>query len=105
MSAEWKGEAVLLAQQAQFAKTGELLQLEVWRAEEDSVLLRAHELSTNERYEVPLEQDLLEELDAEDPWTELFGVVGISLGPPKQLVLPKLVGRREVASTCIRTLG
>lgn len=96
MSAEWQGEAVLLAQQAQFAKTGELLQLEVWRAAEESVLLRAHELSTNERYEVPLEQDLLEELVAEDPWTELFGVVGVSLGPPKQLVLPKLVGRREV---------
>lgn len=85
----------MLAQQAQFAKTGELLQLEV-RQEGNSTVLYGHELSTNERYTVPLDSELVQELDPEDPWTELFTVVGITLGPPKDLVLPTLVGRREV---------
>eukprot|EP00397_Hematodinium_sp_SG-2012_P000870 GEMP01000871.1.p1 GENE.GEMP01000871.1~~GEMP01000871.1.p1 ORF type:complete len:710 (+),score=188.25 GEMP01000871.1:59-2131(+) len=85
----------ILAQQAQFAKTGELLQLEV-RREGDKCVLYGHELSTGDRYTVPLDSDLVQELDPEDPWTELFTVVGISLGPPKELVLPTLVGRREV---------
>merc|ERR1711862_47817 len=77
------------------AKTGELLQLEV-RIEGEQHILYGHELSTNDRYTVPLDNDLVEELDPADPWTELFTVVGISLGPPKELVLPVLVGRREV---------
>jgi len=86
---------VQLAQQAAFAKTGELLQLEV-RQEGNSTVLYGHELSTNERYTVHLDSELVQELDPEDPWAELFTVVGITLGPPKDLVLPTLVGRREV---------
>lgn len=86
----------VLAQQAQFAKTGELLQLEVRRDLEGNTVLHGHELSTNERHRVDLDAELVQELDPEDPWTELFTVVGISLGPPKELVLPTLVGRREV---------
>lgn len=85
----------VLAQQAQFVKTGELLQLEV-RQVQDTIVLYGHELSTNERYTVPLDSDLVDELDQEDPWNELFTVVGITLGPPKNLVLPSLIGRREV---------
>lgn len=85
----------VVAAQAQFVKTGELLQLEVVQ-NDDGTVLHGHELSTGERYTILLDADLVSELDPEDPWTELFTVIGISLGPPKELVLPTLVGRREV---------
>lgn len=58
--------------------------------------LRGHEISSNERYELALPQDLLDELDPEDPWTELFNLVGIRPGPPKVMVFPLLLGRREI---------
>lgn len=85
----------VLMQQATYVKTGELLQLEVVRVSNDQIELRAHDLTNGERHAVPLDQELLEELDPDDPWTELFSVVGMSRGPPRRLALPTLVGRRE----------
>lgn len=86
----------VLASLAHFAKTGELLQLEVVKLpgqEPQEIELRAHEISTGETFMVQLDQELLEELDNDDPWGEVFSVVGIDLGPPKALVLPTLLGR------------
>merc|ERR1712098_517666 len=86
------------ARLSHFVKTGELMELVVVLLPESNTYeLRAHEISTGEEYVLPLEKDLLEELDTEDPWTELFSVVGISLGPPRKLTTPELIARARVA--------
>jgi hypothetical protein len=54
------------------------------------------EISTGERYVVPLDRELLDELDPDDPWGEVFSVCGMDLGPPKALVLPTLLGRERL---------
>ncbi|CEM09543.1 unnamed protein product [Vitrella brassicaformis CCMP3155] len=105
-------------QQATFAKTGELLQLELCRMDEpplpwqgsrphsegglpsrpemagDAWELRAHELSTNERFSMVIDEGILTQLDQEDPWRDLFSLIGLTAG--RELVLPVLVGRRRV---------
>merc|ERR1712098_438897 len=81
---------------AHYVKTGELMELVVVLLDDGQHELCAHEISSGERYTLPLEKDLLEELDREDPWSELFSVVGVSLGPPKKLVTPELISRDRV---------
>jgi len=84
----------VLMQQAKFLKTGELLQLEVMNAAE-GLELRGHDLSSGEKHVIALDQELIDALDPEDPWIELFGMVGMSRGPPRRLALPTTVGRRD----------
>lgn len=89
------GELVASAEQS--AKTGELLRLDVYRAGE-VVELHAREVPSGEECRMQLPQELLQELDQEDPWTELFSRVGLSPGPPRRaIVVSSLLGRREVS--------
>jgi hypothetical protein len=94
---EQQGTAPLtrvLMQQAKFLKTGELLQLEVLNATE-GLELHGHDLSSGEKHTIALDQELVDALDPEDPWIELFSMVGMSRGPPRRLALPTTVGRRD----------
>jgi len=91
----------VIAEHAQFVKTGELLQLEIVRMppEGDSeglLVLRAQEISTSEHFELILDREIIDEIDPDDPWGEVFSVVGMDLGPPKALVVPPLVSRDRV---------
>jgi hypothetical protein len=92
----------VIAEHAQFVKTGELLQLEIVRlppednASEGLLVLRAQEISTSEHFELVLDREIIDEIDPDDPWGEVFSVVGMDLGPPKALVVPPLVSRDRV---------
>jgi uncharacterized protein YdcH (DUF465 family) len=91
----------VVAEHAQFVKTGELLQLEIVRLPEDTasegvLVLRAQEISTSEHFELVLDREIIDEIDPDDPWGEVFSVVGMDLGPPKALVVPPLVSRDRV---------
>jgi len=91
----------VIAEHAQFVKTGELLQLEIVRlppdgAAEGVLVLRAQEISTSEHFELVLDKELIAEIDEDDPWGEVFSVVGMDLGPPKALVVPPMVSRDRV---------
>jgi len=89
------GELVASAEQG--AKTGEMLRLDVYRAGE-VVELHAREVPSGEECRMQLPRELLQELDQEDPWTELFSRVGVSPGPPRRaIVVSSLLGRREVS--------
>merc|ERR1711881_700619 len=48
----------VLVQQGQFAKTGELLQLEVLKTADKGFVLRGHEVSTGQWYSVPLDSEI-----------------------------------------------
>jgi len=92
----------LLAQTEQTAKTGEALKIEVFKNGEITEL-HASEVG-GDMSVIPVEQALLQELDQQDPWTDLFGRVGVSPGPPRRLVVSRFLGRREVslgAKSCI----
>lgn len=97
----------LVAEQSHWGKTGELLQLEVWRRPDASLELHACELSTSAHYMLPLEPEVLEELDPDDPYAELFSVVGLTGGTtgPKRLTLPTLLGTEEVAAMAPSGIG
>jgi len=90
----------LVAKQEQQARTGEVLHMEVYRpapgGAPDSTELQAHEVPDGQEFRVPLTEEMLRELDTEDPWTELFSRVGVSAGPPKNIVVSSLLGKREV---------
>ncbi|CAD7949097.1 unnamed protein product [Amoebophrya sp. A25] len=92
----WNGEPNMLAAQASFTRTGELLNMEVWLVGPEQMEVRGHEVSSNERFTLDLPEELLTELDQEDPWTELFQMVGMVAGPPRKMVFPTLLGRKEV---------
>merc|ERR1712060_455854 len=64
----------LVASAEQNAKTGELLQLNIYRAGE-VVELHAREMPAGEESRMQLPPELLQELAQEDPWTELFSRV------------------------------
>jgi hypothetical protein len=78
----------------QQAKTGETLNLELVKVG------TAHELHASEgegeKGFLPLGEDLIQELDQADPWTDLFARVGVSLGPPRRIVISSVVGNREL---------
>lgn len=82
----------LVASMATYVKTGELVQLEVHNCDGEFEL-RANDITAGDWYTLPLERAVLDELDEADPFAEVFSVVGFTLGPPKSLVLPQLVGR------------
>jgi len=94
-SLNWRGVEELISSQASFSRTGELLNMEVWLISETGMELRSHEVATNERFVLSLPNDLLEELDEDKPWEELFQMVGLKSGPPRELVFPTLMGRKE----------
>mmetsp|Transcript_108003 Transcript_108003/g.209103 ORF Transcript_108003/g.209103 Transcript_108003/m.209103 type:complete len:510 (+) Transcript_108003:2-1531(+) len=91
-------EAERLAESVQLSKTGERLQLEVHR-QGDVTELRARELDSPgaEETRIMLSRALLNELDSEDCWTELFSRTGVDPGPPRRIVVSSNIGRNEVA--------
>jgi len=82
------------------------MQLEIVRlppdgAAEGVLVLRAQEISTSEHFELVLDREIIDEIDPDDPWGEVFSVVGMDLGHPdlgrpKALVVPPLVSRDRV---------
>jgi hypothetical protein len=84
----------VLKASTQQAKTGETLQLEVVRAG------NVHELRVSEgdgeQGSSQVDEELLAGLDQADPWTDLFARVGVSLGPPRRIVISSVIGHREV---------
>jgi len=92
----WSGEPNMLASLASFCRTGELLNMEVWLVEPQKMEVRGHEIASNEKFALPLPEELLNELDQEDPWTELFQMIGLQFGPPRKMVFPTLLGRKEI---------
>merc|ERR1712232_1188522 len=53
--------------------------------------------SSCEEFMLELQKADLDELDAQEPWPDLFDRVGMAQGPPQTLVLPRLVARGSVA--------
>lgn len=101
-AAESPTKAGRLAESVQLAKTGERLQLEVHRQGKglsERTELRAREADSPSAKEniIPLSRVLLDELDHEDPWTELFSRTGVDPGPPRQIVVSSHIGQNEVA--------
>jgi len=88
-------DEIVVEEKSVYAKTGELLTLKVCRVGE-SLVMRAREISTDERYSVEIPPDFLEEMDQEDPFGELFSIVGMAASP-KALVLPTLRWRADIA--------
>jgi len=85
-----------LAKAEQRAKTGEQLKLEVHRRGE-ATELRARETPNGEECCVSLSEQVIKELDREDPWTELFARVGIDPGPPRRIVVASQLGQHEAS--------
>mmetsp|Transcript_36945 Transcript_36945/g.81094 ORF Transcript_36945/g.81094 Transcript_36945/m.81094 type:complete len:760 (-) Transcript_36945:14-2293(-) len=90
-----RGSSTRLARQVTTVKTGQELELEVHQIDENNTELRAREVPEGQEWQIPIDTTTLE-LDAEDPWADLFSRVGVSFGPPRQVVIASLVGRREV---------
>lgn len=88
-----KGEQ--LAASSQTSKTGEQLKLAVFRRGEDTEL-HAQEVPDGEACCVKLTAEVIKELDAEDPWTELFSRVGVDPGPPRRIVVASQIAQEEV---------
>lgn len=86
----------LLSKQEQRVKTGEMMQLEVYSIL-DTIEYRAREVPDGEESRIQLDKDLLKELDAEDPWTDLFSRTGFSQGPPRRIIVASKIGEREVS--------
>jgi len=80
----------------QKSKTGEQLKLEVFRKGQDTEL-RAREVPKGEECRVKLTEEVLKELDKEDPWTELFSRVGVDPGPPRRIVVASQIGQGEAS--------
>lgn len=92
---EAKEEKKVLSKQSQQAKTGEFLSLEL-TGYRDIVELHAKEEASGIEGRMQLDKALLKELDESDPWTDLFTRVGVSLGPPRRIVISSLLGQRRV---------
>merc|ERR1719231_2099581 len=88
-------DETVVEEKSVYAKTGELLTLKVCRVGE-ALVMKAREISTDERYSVEIPPDFLEEMDQEDPFGELFSIVGMAASP-KALVLPTLRWRADIA--------
>jgi len=90
-------DALLVAKNESYtAKTGEALGLQVFKYPDGGAELRAKAMDTGEEITLPIDPHLMQELDPEDPWPELFSRVGVTLGPPKRIIVSTMVERREV---------
>jgi len=69
---------VLASEQAHEVKTGQVLNIEVCRLGEEELELRTKDVATGHCHSIALEMDLLEELDEDDPWSDLFGRTGFT---------------------------
>lgn len=84
----------------QKVKTNEMeppckLDLSVWKDQNSSkVQIRAKEGGEETRIAVP--QHIVEELDSDSPWADLFSRVGISSDDPPRIVLQEMLGQKEV---------
>mmetsp|Transcript_4811 Transcript_4811/g.11749 ORF Transcript_4811/g.11749 Transcript_4811/m.11749 type:complete len:732 (-) Transcript_4811:182-2377(-) len=93
---EWDGEPACIEEQVTQVKTGEMISLSIWRTGEADMELRGTETSSNTHFAIPLTEDILVDLDEEDPWPGLFDLVGIVPGPPREMRLGIALERREV---------
>lgn len=83
----------LLKSAEQKAKTGELLQMDVFKMGDDTEL-KVKELPDGPESSITLSPELLKELDEADPYTALFGRVGVDPGPPRTAVVSSKVGEK-----------
>jgi len=88
-------EPTVLAQTEQPSKTGESLKLEVKKTAEGATELHASEAG-GELTIIQIDDALTKELDQEAPWTDLFSRVGVSPGPPRQIVVASMLERDTV---------
>jgi len=88
-------EPTVLAQTEQPSKTGESLKLEVKKTAEGAIELHASEAG-GELTVIQIDDALTKELDQEAPWTDLFSRVGVSPGPPRQIVVAGMLERDTV---------
>ena len=44
-----------------------------------AIVLRANEMSTSEEFELLLDKEIIEELDPDDPWTEVKHRLGLDI--------------------------
>lgn len=87
-------EEVLVKSSSQPAKTGEMLNLRVVRIG-DLHELRACE-EDGEEFRLPVSDELISELDQDDKWEDLFRRVGVSPGPPRQVVISRRLGESQM---------
>jgi len=88
---------VVTSAQGVRAKTGEVLDLEVRQDADGRVEVLAREPGGGEEWRpLPVDPELLADLDEADPWADLLGRVGVDPGPPRQLVVSERIGQREV---------
>lgn len=89
-----KGERVA-AEQGFEAKTGEILDLEVYK-DGDAVELVVREGAQGQEHRIKLDPDLIGELDQADPWADLFSRVGMDPGPQRRAVISTKLSEKEV---------
>jgi len=70
------------------------LKLSVWKEPGGRHQLRAQEAGAEET-RIALEDDLVQDLDSESPWVDLFSRVGLSSDDPPRIVLSQLIGEKE----------
>jgi predicted nucleic acid-binding Zn-ribbon protein len=88
-------DGLLLAKEDNYvAKTGETLRMEVRKSPIGAIELIARELPDGQEVRIPVEKAVQAELD--DEWPILFSRVGVSLGPPKQIVISTKLEEREI---------
>jgi len=85
---------VLAKEESYVAKTGETLQMEVRKSESGAVELIARELPDGEEVRLPVEKAVQAEI--EEDWPILFSRVGVSAGPPRQIVISAKLEEREI---------
>eukprot|EP00928_Gymnodinium_smaydae_P074878 TRINITY_DN57898_c0_g1_i1.p1 TRINITY_DN57898_c0_g1~~TRINITY_DN57898_c0_g1_i1.p1 ORF type:complete len:632 (+),score=157.28 TRINITY_DN57898_c0_g1_i1:145-2040(+) len=89
-------EQVLERLESRLVGTGETLRMEVCKLVNGRKELRAAELPSGEEVRLPIGSGLEAELGTDEPWLKFFKRVGVSLGPPKQIVIASRLGEREV---------
>jgi len=88
-------DGLLLAKEDTYiAKTGETLQMQVRKSATGAIELIARELPNGQELRIAVEKAVQAELD--DEWPILFSRVGVSLGPPRQIVISTKLEEREV---------
>jgi hypothetical protein len=74
--------------------------LSVWKDEKGRYQLRAQQGSGNERTtesRIPVSPELVQDLDAESPWADLFNRVGISSDDPPRIVVSECLGEVQMS--------
>eukprot|EP00928_Gymnodinium_smaydae_P070643 TRINITY_DN54443_c0_g1_i1.p1 TRINITY_DN54443_c0_g1~~TRINITY_DN54443_c0_g1_i1.p1 ORF type:complete len:627 (-),score=169.32 TRINITY_DN54443_c0_g1_i1:71-1951(-) len=75
--------------------TGENLRLELCKLTDGRKELRAAELPSGEEVRLPINPALEAELGTDEPWFLLFKRVGVSLGPPRRIVIASRLDKEQ----------